>query len=218
MVLFDISGALGAGKTLTLTFLGFKNWWFRRKPLFANYHLFKLPYIYIDSIGRMDQMREGFFCGDEFWLWMEALEKARKNKIVQNILLKSRKRDLTYAYTAQTLEQLKPRVRKVTDFTALPILNVQETVCKVAVWRTGYPTNGTYMKTFYFKTEVPMMLYNHREEVQEIIDEPDGSMTPLWQENSESETIEFKTWEDADKFAEQFWNLRQNAKLIRQMI
>jgi len=207
MVLFCFTGELGSGKTLSLTFLAWKNWFYRRKPIFANYHLYKIPYIWIDSIEKMDLMKEGFFASDEFWLWVDALEsKEKKNRVVTNILLKSRKRGLTYCYTAQTLEQLNRRVRKVQDFTTYPILNANETICKCIVFRTGNPSAGTYMKTFYYKTDLFKTFYDHREEVQpikEIDENPNGGV--IFQEEQNKEPKIFQTWEEADRFAENFW-------------
>lgn len=210
MVLFCFAGELGSGKTLSLTFLTWKNWFYRRKPVFSNYHLFKIPYVWVDSVEKMDLMREGFFASDEFWIWVDALEsKQKKNRVVTNILLKSRKRGLTYCYTSQTLEQLNRRVRKVQDFTAYPILNANETICKVVIFRTGYPNNGTYMKTFYFKTDLVKTFYDHTEEVQmirEIDENPETGV--VFQEDKNSKPIIFKTWEEADKFGEDYWKQR----------
>lgn len=146
-------------------------------------------------------------CADEFWIWVDALEsKQKKNRIATNILLKSRKRGLVYFYTSQTLEQLNRRVRKVQDFTAYPILNPNETLCKCIVFRTGYPTTGTYLKTFYFKADLIKTFYDHTEEVQPIkeVDE-NPSMNAIWQEDKNKEPIFFKTWEEADRFAESYW-------------
>jgi hypothetical protein len=158
----------------------------------------------------MEMMKEGFFASDEFWLWVDALNsKDKKNRVVTNILLKSRKRGLTYCYTSQTLEQLNRRVRKVQDFTAYPILNANETICKVVVFRTGYPNTGTYMKTFYYKTDLFKTFYDHREEVQlikEVDDNPNNGV--IWQEAQDKEPIIFQTWEEADKFAEKYWQER----------
>jgi hypothetical protein len=50
---------------LSLTFLGWKNWLLRRQKLYSNYHLYQLPYIYVDTIEKLDGMREGFFVADE---------------------------------------------------------------------------------------------------------------------------------------------------------
>jgi hypothetical protein len=135
--------------------------------------------------------------------------RAKFNRIVTNILLKSRKRGLTYCYTSQTLEQLNRRVRKVQDFTSYPIMNANESVCKCVIFRTGYPSSGTYMKTFYYKTELFKTFYDHREEIQpikEIDDSPNHVV--VFQEEQNKEPVIFETWEEADKYAEKYWQER----------
>ena len=47
MVLFGIFGELGSGKTLLLTYLLFKKWILEGQKIYANYHLFKMPYMYV---------------------------------------------------------------------------------------------------------------------------------------------------------------------------
>jgi len=205
-VIPKIVGELGSGKTLGLTFLGWKNWYYRKKKIYSNYHLYKIPYIYIDSVEKLDQMKDGFALLDEFWLWIDArTTRSNKNKIVSDILLKSRKRGLTYCFTAQILDLLDKRVRKVMDFTAYPILNPQENLCKVAIFRTGYPKKAHYLRTFYFKTHIIFNLYDTNEEIAQIQDESKEAITIIWQESPNHEPIKFETWADADKYAEMFW-------------
>jgi hypothetical protein len=167
-----------------------------------------MPYIYIDSLPKLDQMREGFFLADEFWQWIDTMDRSKRARTIANILLRSRKRGLTYCFTNQTLGQLKTRIRQVCDFTAIPILNAKETVCKVMIFRTGYPSISNYMKTFYFKPTLIMQMYNHREEVEMIKEDGDDDMSFTWQENAETEPKMFETFEEADKFAEDYWTTR----------
>jgi hypothetical protein len=202
MVLFCFVGDLGSGKTLSLTFLTWKNWFYRKKKIYSNYHLFKIPYVWVDSVSTMETMSHGWFSADEFWLWVDALDsKEKKNRVVTNILLKSRKRDLTYAYTSQTINQLNLRVRKVQDFTCMPILNADESVCKCVVFKGC--SNMTYMKTFYFKTGLFKTMYDHTEEVAPLKDL--GEALVVFQESKESDPVFFEKWEDADRFAENYW-------------
>ena len=215
MVLFGVVGELGAGKTLTLTFLGWKNWFYRDKVIYSNYHLYKIPYIYIDSVEKLDSMREGFFLADEFWLWIDS-RSARKalNKVVADILLKSRKRGLTYCFTAQLLDLLDKRVRKVMDFTAYPVLNPHESVCKTSIFRTGYPRNSNYLRTFYFRTPVIFNLYDHREEIEPLTDKELPQNLIVFQENPDTKPIFFPTWEEADAYARKFWKKFDVKKVI----
>jgi len=201
MVLFCITGELGSGKTLGLTFLGFKNWMFRKQKIYSNYHLYQIPYIYIDGIDKLDQMRDGFVMCDEMWIILDSrCSRSIANRLTSSILLKSRKRDLTYCFTAQMLDLLDKRIRKILDFTAYPILNAPESVCKVSVFRTGFPKTGSYMKTFYFNTEHIFNCYDTREEITMEAQSKNPENIIVFQESPDAEPKFFKTWEEADSY------------------
>jgi hypothetical protein len=236
MVLFAIVGEMGSGKTLTCTYLGFKNWYFRKMKIFSNYRLYKIPYYYIESVRQFDHMRDGVALLDEFWRICDSrLSRKAANKFVGDILARSRKRSLVYIYTAQVIDTIDKRIRKVQDFTAYAVGNRKETVMKCLVFRTGYAKSGTYMKTFYYTTEIPMMSFNTNEEVDMIDDTAEEGPCPepklIWQEGiskckdcgfvntmdigkcemCESRNIEkiepifFNTWEEADAHAQKYW-------------
>lgn len=218
IVLFAVVGELGAGKTLSQTFLCWKNWFYRRKPIFSNYHLFKIPYVYVNSIPKLNKMFEGFVGCDELWRIVDSrTTKSEKNRISADILSRSRKRHLTYCFTAQLIDSIDKRVRKVTDFTALPILNADETVCKVIIFRTGYPKDANRMKTFYFKTGLVFNMFDTDEEIDMLEEDPNSEeQIIVFQENYDEKhgywcqcpsckTMFFKTWEEADKYAENYW-------------
>jgi hypothetical protein len=166
MVLFNITGELGSGKTLSQTNFLWKNWFYRRRPVFANYHLFKIPYHYVEYVEQFEKMKDGVVGADELWTIVDSrCSKDDRNRLVSSILLKSRKRDLTYFYTAQMLELLDKRIRKIQDFTAYPMLNTNQTVCKVVIFRTGYPKEHHYMKTVYYKTGLVFNMFDTYEEI-----------------------------------------------------
>jgi len=172
MVLFLITGELGSGKTLTLTYLAFKNWLLRKQVIFSNYHLYGFPYIEIDSVRKLDIAYNGFVAGDEFWQNLDARTSTKtKNRVTASILLRSRKRGLNYTFTAQLLDLLDKRVRKILDYTAYPMLNNPETICKVVVFRGGYPKVSSYLKTFYFRTAYIFEFFDTNEEVIEMEDD-----------------------------------------------
>ncbi|MEM2918998.1 MAG: LAGLIDADG family homing endonuclease [Candidatus Altiarchaeota archaeon] len=156
------------------------------------------------------------------------------NKFVGDILAKSRKRHLIYIFTAQVIDTIDKRIRKVMDFTNLPFSNRTETTVKVIVFRSGYPKGGNYLKTFYYNTEIPKMLYCTEEEIDMIDDSNEPSVNPpklLWQTsryicndcnyeevrdigkctNCESQNLKptkpiyFKTWEEADNYGSEYW-------------
>jgi len=65
MVLMAIVGNLGAGKTLALTYLAWRNMG-KGLKIYSNYNL-KFPYIPIKNVNDVLGMSEGFFAGDELW-------------------------------------------------------------------------------------------------------------------------------------------------------
>lgn len=138
-------------------------------------------------------------------------------------------------FTAQLLDLLDKRVRKVMDFTAYPIMSPDESVVKAAIFRTGFPRPGNYLKTFYFKTPVIFNLYNHREEIQPLredslmdktamamfdekyedldderqqaVKNETAKIPPIivWQPTPDTPPTFFDTWEEADAVADEFW-------------
>jgi hypothetical protein len=144
-------------------------------------------------------------CLDEFWTYIDARSSASiKNKIVGNMLLKSRKRDLTIMFTSQMLDLLDKRVRKIMDFTAYCLLNQHETIGKVFIFRSGYPKDHMLLKQFLYRTPMVFELYDTREEIS--MNDNDGK-PPLivFQESPDVPPKYFDTWEDADVFAEKWW-------------
>jgi len=186
MVLFCIIGEMGSGKTLTAAQLAFKNWYFRKQKLYSNFHLYKMPYYFVDRVRQFDYMHEGYVLLDEIWRLIDSrLSRTTSNKFVGDILARSRKRQLVYVYTAQVIDTIDKRIRKVQDFTSLVSTNRKETAYRVNVFRTGYIKNGTYLKTFYFTSEIPKQLYSTQEEVDMIDDSKDEGGCPepklMWQ-------------------------------------
>jgi len=225
VTLFGLAGELGAGKTLTLTYLAWKNWFMRRRKIYSNYHLFKIPYILVQSFEAFDKMKEGFVAMDELWRLIDSRASLTlRNRVTANILAKSRKRGLIIAFTVQVLDSIDKRVRKIMDFTAYPILNATESICKVVVFRTGYPKAGTYMKTFYFRTPLIFECYDTNEEIEPWEDDAEFKELIVFQPNFNPEhgylcecekcgTKLFKSWEEADKYAESYWRKAFRTKL-----
>jgi hypothetical protein len=136
-MLVAILGNLGKGKTLTLTYLGWNNFFIRRKKIYSNYDLYGIPYTKITTIGSLESLmpledenvlnkQEVVFLGDELWRWVSARTigkgaKAMKD-LIDRILLGSRKAFVTVIYTTQNLAQIDPWVRRTTDLFIYPIL------------------------------------------------------------------------------------------------
>jgi hypothetical protein len=136
MTLIAILGGLGCGKTLTLTYLGLKSYFSYGGDvkLFANFHLFGVPFYYVKNIEEIEGMKEGIFLGDELWLWLDSrASSSKKNRAIAMILAKSRKRNVEIFYTTQDFSQIDKRIRKITDLFAMPTLNKNETICSVPI-------------------------------------------------------------------------------------
>lgn len=170
MVLFMVTGELGSGKTLALTYLAWSNYMKKQKNIFSNYKLFGIKYQEVTHIGQIDAMREGFFAGDELWLWLDSrTSRSQKNKVVADILLKSRKRDLTIAYTSQNVHQMDRRIRDVTDFVAYPMMSPDNSFCRLEIFRGCRPSFSNRVKPpLYFLCERVFPLYNTNEEIKPV--------------------------------------------------
>ena len=117
------------------------------------------------------------------------LSRKASNKLVADILARSRKRHLIYIFSAQVIDSVDKRVKKVCDFTSYPMfLGSSENTIKVLIFRTGYPRPANYMKTFYYDTWIPMSIYNSYEEIDTEDDTHLESAAPppklMWQEGT----------------------------------
>jgi len=166
IVLIGIVGELGSGKTLSLTFMAYRNY-VKGKKIYANYHL-GFPSTLVTDVEQINDMHEGFFAGDELWLWLDSrVSGSRKNRFISAILIKSRKRDVQIAFTAQGLHQIDKRIRTILDFVAVPMLDKNETICKLPIYTYPY---GTLVKIYKFPTAPFFKLYDTKEEINPIED------------------------------------------------
>lgn len=174
MVLFGIVGELGSGKTLALAYLSWINWYKKGRMIFSNFMLYGFPFYPVRTIPNLDRMKKGFFAGDELWLWVDSrTTKNERNRIISKILLKSRKREITIAYTTQSIHQIDKRIRDITDFVAYPIMSVDNSYCRLETFRGPKPSMGTRIRPpTYFMCEPVYAIYNTYEEIQ-LIDESD---------------------------------------------
>ena len=216
MVLTIIYGELGSGKTLTQTYLIWRQWFWGGKKIYSNYPLFKIPYVPITTMNQFMEMREGAFGGDEFWLVIDSrLSQSKRNRMASILLLRSRRRKLHIFITSQTLDQVDKRIRKITDFSMYPCLNADKTICKVIAFKTGYPKPAFYMHTFYYPTKPVFEMYDTYAEPFPLSAEPDDTKeySFVFQESMNSKPKIFKSWEEADKHGREYWkNLVKNPK------
>jgi len=100
------------------------------------------------------------------WQWLDSrVSSSKRNRLVNQILLTSRKRDIHFAYTTQSFKQTDIRVRKITDFIAIPYLSPDNRWCRLVIYNN--PTLDV-LKAFKFETAKYFQLYNTKEEVAEL--------------------------------------------------
>jgi len=194
MSLMAITGTLGQGKSLAMTFFGYINWLQHGKNVFSNIHIkFVNPYTddQLKELGitkipiythpddktfyghlvidpeEIEEIREGVFLGDELWAWMDSRTSGKKsNRIGSKILLSSRKRDYHIFYTAQDLSQMEKRVRIITDFEAVPMLIRNKQVCIVDVFQLKYGKRVRFIRRYKFYTAPIFNMYDTNEEIE----------------------------------------------------
>jgi len=169
-MLIGIIGNMGSGKTLGAVYLGWRQHNYKEIKLYSNIHLYGLPYYYVDSIPDIDAIHDGFFLADELWVWIGALTfgvgSKVKKKFAGDILMKSRKRGLIIAYTSQTMDQIDPRIRRVTDFYATPVLLPNNILCRLMLFRGSSRIKmENYLRTFRFNPFPLFEMFNTNEEI-----------------------------------------------------
>jgi hypothetical protein len=174
MAIMAIIGELGKGKTLSLTYLLWRNFYYKRRVIYANYTLYNIPYYKITTVSQLGRIYNGYLGADEMWIWLETgAGESLKRKIIRDILRRSRKRNLTIAFTTQTLDQVPPRIRKILDYIAVPILSKNATKCMLLIF--AGPSGKVLLKRHFFNTGPIMQCYNTNEEIEDLVDDVTGT-------------------------------------------
>lgn len=170
MVLMAIVGELGSGKTLALTYFAWRNWKRKKRKVYANYKL-AFPYIPVRDIEDLINMggleEEVFFAGDELWLWVDCRTSISvKNRLVNQILLSSRKKNIHIAFTAQSFSQCDVRLRNICDLIARPVFMDRENkICKIIICPN--PPNKIIDQKIFYAPSV-WNLYDTREVIMPL--------------------------------------------------
>ncbi|MFQ6119451.1 MAG: hypothetical protein ACE5KE_06150, partial [Methanosarcinales archaeon] len=168
-------GRLGDGKTLSLTFLTFEHWFRRKEKVFANYHLFKIPYFYIEGINQLDFIRGNkdsptWSALDELWRIINArTPMAKRNQIVYDILGRSRKRHITHAFSSQLKRTIDRNVVDVLDFISKPTMTSDDKLCRLDIFMGSKASPATHINSPRFYTEPYMKCFDSITGDQEVI-------------------------------------------------
>jgi hypothetical protein len=221
-LLFGLFGRLGDGKTLALTYLTFDHWFRRKEKIFSNYHLFKIPYIYIHGVNQLELIKGSFekpawAATDEMWRIIKArTPMLKQNDLVYTILGKSRKRVVTFAFTSQLKRSIDRNVVDVLDFISKPSLTSDEEMCRLDIFAGSKASAATLLNSPRFITAPFKKLYDTLEEI-DMENDAGTEMKIIFQPNYNEEhgycceceqcgTKFFKTWEEADKAASDWWD------------
>jgi hypothetical protein len=189
------TGELGIGKTLTLSYLAWNNWYFKKRIIATNYTVYGIPHQRITSINQFFQFipeessekeilegNEKWFGGDDFWRWISSrtfgMGAKEKNDVIGRILIASRKAKVTVTYSTQLFSMIDKNVRQITDLLMKPVLSPDMSYCKVYVYGIIEGKMVQPMQPFYFNTESIYAIYNTYERVMEITNNKDDN-TPL---------------------------------------
>jgi len=149
-------------------------------------------------------MKEGFFAGDELWHWLDSrASMKKKNQVVGNFLLTSRKRGVNFAFTTQTFGQIDVRIRRVCDFIAMPQLTVDEKICRLMIF--SHPSLQ-FIKLYKFRTQPIFELFDTNEVVDALPDEDESMDKVRRRERERAKKIRTETWEsgEPDEESDQF--------------
>lgn len=163
-MLIGIGGDLGAGKTLTLTYLGLRYLIEEDRTIYSNYHL-NFPHKRLYAIRQLNEIRDGVFLADELWTWLDSRTSQKAaNKGSTLLLAKSRKKNLDVVWTAQLLGSLDKRPRRMTQkFIYTELLPNPDTPKWCRCYITDRHTRP--MGTFMFKADKIFPLYDTNEEI-----------------------------------------------------
>lgn len=123
-MLHIFTGLMNSGKTLTMTYYGFKAYK-NGKTVYSNYHLnFPHKLINRDFIFMLGQemptLENSCFLLDELWIWLDCRD-AISNKIATYFFLQSSKDDALIYITSQSFSQNDKRLKQ--NFHRLSICN-----------------------------------------------------------------------------------------------
>lgn len=133
------------------------------KVLSVKPFLYKSDYVYDLSVPTHEN-----YIANGFVVHNSRASMKRKNMFVGNILLTSRKKDVQIAYTTQSFSQVDVRIRRITDFIAMPQLTANEDICRMIIFSNP---GLEVLRTYKFRTAPIFKLYDTREIINVLPDD-----------------------------------------------
>lgn len=177
IVLIAVTGELGVGKTLTLAYLLWNNWYFKKRKIYSNITIYGIPFCRINSIESFLKYfpketteeeilnpQERAFGGDEFWKLVSSrmigIGARKKNEIINSILMASRKKRFHVYYTTQLFSMIDKNIRQITDLLMKPQLSVDKSYTKLYVFGIVEGKFLQPLQPMYFINEPIYAIYN----------------------------------------------------------
>ena len=114
-MLVGAQGRQGAGKTRFITILGILLKTKSKMKLYANYKLFGVEYINVNSLKELKQIQSGIVLLDEMWLSVDS-RRSMGNVDFTGLIAQLRKKNIIAIFTTQQISKLDVRVRDATDY------------------------------------------------------------------------------------------------------
>ena len=171
-----ILGRRGDGKTCFATFLA-KLDSDRGRKIYANYHLFGIPYEYItlEKVAELPTwLHNATIILDEIQEGADSREIFKKgNKSLTKLATQLRKRQLTLYYTTQVFTMADKRIREQTDYIVEceKVQKTNPTHFHIRVYDRELPFNTDMVNEFIFHGE-PIFKYYDTNEVIHYTGEP----------------------------------------------
>jgi hypothetical protein len=121
MAVRGIVGDIGCGKTILMTYYGYKCYEAGYR-IYSNYDL-KYPYIPIDKIRDLNELEQGqnLILMDEAWITADSRKSSTyTNIMLSRAVLQSRKNKADLIYTTQYINQIDIRIRQITHEFIIP--------------------------------------------------------------------------------------------------
>lgn len=171
MTLTLVTGALGSGKTLVATYLGYLRWREGRE-VYSNYYTAMSSEVLPLEVLLMRKFDNCVILGDEGWTVIDSRQSTSgENEMLNRVILTSRKRGVDIILTAQMAHMVDKRYRGISDYQVLceRIGNERDRRAKIKAYVCFWDTTQDLMrgvKPYRIKVGKYCDLYDTTEEIE----------------------------------------------------